>query len=106
MSYTTTTYNNYGPAYRSYSTFSPGRTYTTTYGHPAPVTTTSYVSGSRFYSPGRTYTTTVSPSYVTAPAPAYTTTSYGLGGSTVTYSPGYATRTVGLGNSVMTTSYY
>ena len=105
MSYTTT-YSGYAPAYRSYSTFSPGRTYTTAYGHPAPVTTTSYVGSTGFYSPGRTYTTTVNPSYVAAPAPAYTTTSYGLGGSTVTYSPGYATRHVGLGNSYVSTSYY
>ena len=103
MSYT---YTGYSPAYGSYSTFSPGRTYTTTYGHPAPVTTTSYVGGSTFYSPGRTYTTSYAPttSYVHH-APVTYGSPYG---STVTYSPGYGgvTRTsYGLGNTYTTTYY-
>ena len=52
-------YSGYGPAYRSYSTFSPGRSYTTAYGHPGVThhgLGLGHVSSSSFYSPGRTYT--------------------------------------------------
>ncbi len=51
-------YSGYGPAYRSYSTFSPGRTYTSAYGHHGVTHHgLGHVSSSSFYSPGRTYTT-------------------------------------------------
>ena len=129
-------YSNYGPAYRSYSTFSPSRSYTTAYEHPAHLAGhPGYVSSSRFYSPGRTYTTTtglgggylgesivhgaplIHDPIVHAPlghtslahshyGPAFATAGYGYVGSRV-LSPGRTYATgYGLGGSHISTSYY
>ena len=94
-------YTTYAPAYTGYGAFSPTRTYTTTYGGVHAPLSTSYVSSSSYFSPSRTYTTVADPY-----APAYTTTSYGLGGATV-YSPGRTyTTSYGLGGSHVTSTYY